>query len=645
MSGLLLVLGAPAALRRARVVEMAARAPHRGAIEQFHELGAAAAAVQNRAWGGSSSRAGVACDAGVMVAAVGGLTDGEHLHTGEVAARRVLGLYRRSREALLAARGPCSFALYDAARGHLMVRRDPLGQRPIFYWHRDDLLVVASEIKQVVTGAARSCPVSEAAVLEALRFGDGDVTRTCFSGVRRLLGGHCLELDRGRQRVWRYYDPPGPEARAPTLAEAGQALRQNLARALRREGPVDAVLMSGGIDSTVVAAEACAVADQQGWRRPEAVSAIYPWLPEVDESEYIRLTARHLGMRLHTTTTRPRPFDDLDALVARHDGPCFPPMVSSWRQLIAHARQLGFRQLVDGHDGDTIFGTGRRSLAALVYSGRWSTALARLRRFRQAAGLSWPAALWRAAGSLRPDCAPRSRIAPVRLPPAGFMRPAMGAAIGAASPVTGSWGEIQRLVLDPITSLMLEALELEDLAAGVETAHPLYEQSVVELCLQLPPEVKLAGGWVKGVARAAYSGALPAALLQRADKTSFERLYLSGCNRESLDRALCGASVPEGWLARSGPPLPLTSWEVLHPLCRLLQGAYLLREEGRSGHDAIHLERDDARDDHAGPPAAASRERRGAGAHRAPRAAHDATAEALQPGAAPRERRASDRSS
>src|SRR2546426_1023352 len=125
-------------------------------------------------------------------------------------------------------RGMFAFAIWDRGRGRLLLARDRLGIKPLYYAYADDELVFASEIKAILAGGSVRPALNEAIVPEFLATGFVAGEETFFRAVRKLLPGRTLSwscADGPRQR--RYWRLPGPtHAGAPgTLPDPGPAGR------------------------------------------------------------------------------------------------------------------------------------------------------------------------------------------------------------------------------------------------------------------------------------------------------------------------------------------------------------------------------------------------------------------------------------
>src|SRR2546427_10734208 len=155
-------------------------------------------------------------------------------------------------------RGMFAFALWDRREGRLLLARDRLGIKPLYYACSDRELLFASEIKAILAAGPLRAVLNDAVLPEflATRFVAGE--ETFFRGVRKLLPGRTLTWSpqRGfRQRRYWHLPPPAPSPLA--FRDQADRLRARLEEAVRVHLMSDVplgVFLSGGLDSTGVAA-------------------------------------------------------------------------------------------------------------------------------------------------------------------------------------------------------------------------------------------------------------------------------------------------------------------------------------------------------------------------------------------------------
>jgi asparagine synthase (glutamine-hydrolysing) len=165
-------------------------------------------------------------------------------------------------------RGMFGFAVYDATRRRLVLARDRLGQKPLYYWERDGGLAFASEVRSLREFPGFRADIDPAAVAEYLRLGYVPDPLCIYRGVRKLPPGHVLVWERGGgpARVERYWTPVRAEVaigEADAVAELRRLLSDAVRSHLESEVPLGAFL-SGGVDSSAVVAEMARQLDRPG---------------------------------------------------------------------------------------------------------------------------------------------------------------------------------------------------------------------------------------------------------------------------------------------------------------------------------------------------------------------------------------------
>jgi asparagine synthase (glutamine-hydrolysing) len=213
----------------------------------------------------------------------------------------VLALYETEGIAALnRLEGMFAIALLDRGRHRLHLVRDRLGKKPLYYTDGTGPFVFASELKALLAGLDARPSLDRQALHDylSLRYVPGPATP--WDGIRKLEPGERLELDladgsSALHRWWRLDVVSGeaPEIEAP--AEFQELLLAAVdKRLLAADVPVG-VLLSGGIDSSAVAAAAV----ERGHRDFHTFSVAFADGDEFSELEYARLAAEHVGSRHH----------------------------------------------------------------------------------------------------------------------------------------------------------------------------------------------------------------------------------------------------------------------------------------------------------------------------------------------------------
>jgi asparagine synthase (glutamine-hydrolysing) len=194
--------------------------------------------------------------------------------------------------------GMFAFALWDERRRRLFIARDRFGEKPLYWGIFDRTLLFASEPKVMLAHPAVSTKLNLNALRQYLSFDYVPAPLSIYEGISKLPAAHTLTLEDGQVKVERYwrlsYETKQP---VPSVADAAEQLRELLADAVRMRLVSDVplgVLLSGGIDSSVVAALAVRAAS-------ETVKTFSIGFSEAsfDESQYARRVAHFLGTDHH----------------------------------------------------------------------------------------------------------------------------------------------------------------------------------------------------------------------------------------------------------------------------------------------------------------------------------------------------------
>ncbi|MBI4611280.1 MAG: asparagine synthase (glutamine-hydrolyzing) [Candidatus Rokubacteria bacterium] len=156
--------------------------------------------------------------------------------------------------------GEFAFALWDGRRRELVCARDPIGVKPFYYHWAGQRLLFGSEVKALFADPAIARRPNEAMIADYLLMGFRDPEATFFEGIKQLRPGHVLRLADSGLSIERYWDvDPSRQARyakEEDYLEAFAALFREAVRCRLRSCSPVGLLLSGGIDSTLVTATA-----------------------------------------------------------------------------------------------------------------------------------------------------------------------------------------------------------------------------------------------------------------------------------------------------------------------------------------------------------------------------------------------------
>ena len=432
-----------------------------------------------------------------------------------------------------------AFALWDEPRRRLLIARDPLGQKPLFYSPTADGLLFASEIKALLCADGVHAALDPAALSHYLSLRFVPPPATMFEGIRKLPAGHRLVFEDGTLRTERYWRLRFDEKLRIADGEAIEEIRAALDRAvtshLMSDVPLGAFL-SGGMDSsTIVAIAARAQQD------PLLTFAIGVDQQSFDELPHARQVAEHVGTRHIEERVEADLITSLPAMIHHLDEPSDPIAACQYHAAALAARHV--KVALGGDGGDEVFGGFDR------YAGvGWVGAYARLPRWLREGVLgrgiaaipenldykSWTQRLrWLDQLGRAPDADRLYAEATIFF---RFGHEAKGRVLGGelwpqvagldsadvivdALRRAGSEDRLDRMLYaDFETRLPEHSLMLSDrmsMAHGLEVRSPLLDRALVELMARMPRRLKIRGRSLKVALRRAMQGELPPAILER----------------------------------------------------------------------------------------------------------------------------------
>ena len=479
-------------------------------------------------------------------------------------------------ECLQRLHGMFAFALWDSRRRRLLLARDRVGKKPLFYSLRDGALSFASELPALLQDPDVPREIDPQALDAYLAYGYVPAPLSVFRDVAKLPPAHRLVYEDGTttiERYWRLdYAAKRRFADERELHEEIRAsLRAAVARRMVADVPVGAFL-SGGIDSSAVVA---AMAEQS----PQPVKTFSIGFADerFDELPRARLVAERFDTEHHELVVEPDAVEMLPKL-ARHYGEPFGDHSALPCFYLSQLAREHVTVALNGDGGDESF-AGYQRYSSNLLAARLEALPAGLREGLSAAAGVLPAStdpralsrrVQRFAGRLAGD-RQRRYLDQVCVfgasERAALYTPQLAAQVapGAEQALLGPWREAsghelldQLLEVDATVYLpgdLLTKIDIATMAFSLEARSPLLDHELMELAASLPPSQKARGARRKIALRGALRGWLPDAVLD-GPKRGFElpvdrwlRGELAPFAREVL---LDRESVERGWLRRDG---------------------------------------------------------------------------------------------
>ena len=282
----------------------------------------------------------------------------------------ILAAYREWGENCLSRlNGMFAFALYDARRQAVFLARDRAGEKPLFYHHACGTLRFASELKALLADGTQPRQVDLESLDCYLAMGYLPGEHCILKGFNKLPPAHALRFDLGSGgiTVWRYWQLPeldsvGSPDEPALLDELEALLEDSVRRQMVADVPVG-VLLSGGVDSSIVTAMAIRAAS-----RVKTFTIRFPGHGGVDETEHARLIARHFGTEHAELEAEVGTVGFLPMLAGQFDEPMIDSsMIPTY--LVSRLVRKHCAVALGGDGGDELFG-GYRHYNRLLWLQR-----------------------------------------------------------------------------------------------------------------------------------------------------------------------------------------------------------------------------------------------------------------------------------
>lgn len=468
-----------------------------------------------------------------------------HVYTSQTDAETILHLYEeRGLDFIEEIEGDYAIALWDADRGRLVLARDRIGVKPLYYYHKDGRLIFASEIKAILAHPEVVAEVDEAALYHYLTFLTTPAPSTLFQNIRKLPAGHILYVERdGALHIEQYWDalPPAdaPE-RSPDehRAEIMRLLRDSITKRMMSDVPFG-VFLSGGVDSS---ANVALMAEQMN-RPVQTFTVGFKDQEYLNELESARRIADRYQTNHHEVIIDESDLQDfLPQLVFHQDEPIADPVCVPLYYVSKLARDSGTIVVQVGEGADEIFSgyanyvrhlriyenfwrhaervpAGlRRAVSAvarpaLEATGRKRAAIELIRRLGADEPLFW-------GGAIVYDETFKPRILSDR------MRAQFGG-LSSLSAITPYLERLERERPDAdflqqmtylelklrLPELLLMRVDKITMATSIEARVPFLDHHLVEYALGVPRSLKVQGDVGKHILKSALESILPHDLL------------------------------------------------------------------------------------------------------------------------------------
>jgi asparagine synthase (glutamine-hydrolysing) len=434
--------------------------------------------------------------------------------------------------------GMFALALWDRNRSRLVLARDRMGQKPLFYGRLPGGgLAFGSEPKAVLSHPEIGRALDPGGLARYLFYEYVPAPDSIWQSLRKLPRAHVLAWESGTVQVRRYWESPRPGPASlgfdATAEVFWDGLRASVARHRRSDVPLG-VFLSGGVDSSSVAAALCEV---EPARKVRTFSIGFED-PSFDESRHARVVAEHLGTDHHERTfSIATAYELLPEVAAWLDEPFGDASILPTHLLSRFARSEV--KVVLGGDGADELLAGYPTFAAERAAGifrrlpRRARALAgaavgclpvdhrnfsldfKLKQFLRGAAEPLPLAHQRWLGSFAGDEIARLLVGgdPVGVEAEHLRRAA--ALDGGSDALSRSLALYQETYLPED---ILTKVDRASMACGLEVRAPFLDIELVDFMQALPPSFKFGRHQTKRLLKRAAASRLPASILSRPKK-------------------------------------------------------------------------------------------------------------------------------
>jgi asparagine synthase (glutamine-hydrolysing) len=262
--------------------------------------------------------------------------------------------------------GMYAFAIWDGAREQLLLCRDRVGKKPLFYALAEGRLIFASEVKSLARTPWLRLRARMEALPQLLMLGYVPWPNTPFEGVKQVAPGAIVRFDPRQgaleaREYWSGLPAQSPRAPAPDLPGEVRALLETATkRRMVADVPIGC-LLSGGVDSSVVAA----LMSRQSAEPIRTFSIGFPDEKSFDERRWARTVADHVGARHLEFAVQADAVSILDRLIWLHDGP-FGDSSAVPTSLVCELARQHVTVVLTGDGGDEVFAGYERFAAAAL---------------------------------------------------------------------------------------------------------------------------------------------------------------------------------------------------------------------------------------------------------------------------------------
>ena len=457
--------------------------------------------------------------------------------------------------------GDFAIAIFDPRRQKLLLARDAIGVRPLYYSHGPRLFVFASEIKALLAHPDITRRPNDEGLADFMLIGSRPLERqdlTCFHDISALIPAHIVSVTPAGLSRRRYWDfQTTARLRCRSFGEYVDGFRERFAEAVRRRTrsmhPI-AMSVSGGLDSSSIFCQAELFRHSGAMSAPSVHGISYVSdRSETDEQHFLRDIETKYGVTFDRFPIEPLTglVNGAEEQITAMEAPFVDYMWGVTRELHTRAAATGARSLLSGHWGDQIlFSTSY--LIDLLRSGAWASIWRHTREYARYFGdqetamrrrlLLVDAVRYHIPRAIAPPLKwLRLRLLERRTPKAWFSPTFLETALRhryrlARFDQTFHSAHARGLYLEVRSKYHVQCMEWNSKAGamhGLDVAFPFLDRDLIGFLMAIPGEVHARDGVPRVLLREAMRGVLPDSILTRTWKSDFSVFINTGLTEDA----------------------------------------------------------------------------------------------------------------
>jgi asparagine synthase (glutamine-hydrolysing) len=254
--------------------------------------------------------------------------------------------------------GQFAVSIWDGRNDSLVLARDRVGIRPLFWCQSDDGLFYGSEVKVLMAHPSFQARLNAASLVQTFRFWTNVGETSAFEGVQQIPPGHFSVFKGGKVDLQRYWQWPLPETLEPLMLgsdeEYFESFREKLDESIERQRMADVTVgsyLSGGVDSSVIATSLKRLVGDDNLKTYSVTFVD----PEYDESEAQNIVVKHCDLSHSALEIKSKDIGEVFPNVVRHaETPLFRTAPAPLYLLSKHVHEDGLKVVMTGEGADEV---------------------------------------------------------------------------------------------------------------------------------------------------------------------------------------------------------------------------------------------------------------------------------------------------